>query len=86
MRDYVLHDARSRDSTFAFPKLRRMVRSFIAKRQLRQLAALDDYMLNDIGLNRDDLRYALRLPYDIDPAQELMTIQHERMARGVRHK
>jgi len=43
-------------------------------------------MLNDIGLNRDDLRYALRLPYDIDPAQELMTIQHERMARGVRHK
>jgi len=86
MRDYVLHDARSRDSTFAFPKLRRMVRSFIAKRQLRQLAALDDYMLNDIGLNRDDLRYALRLPYDIDPAQELTAIQHERMARGVRHK
>ena len=86
MRDYILHQAQSRDSTFAFPKLRRLLNSILAKRQLRKLAALDDYLLNDIGLTRDDLRYGLKLPYDLDPAQELAAIQQERMARGVRHK
>ena len=86
MRDYILHEAHSRDSTFAFPKLRRMLRGFFAKRQLRRLAALDDYLLNDIGLTRDDLRHGLRLPYDVDPAQALAAIRQERMARGVRHR
>ena len=86
MRDYILHEAQSRDSTFAFPRLRRIIRNWIAKRQLRQLAALDDYLLNDIGLTRDDLRYGLAMPYDADPAQELSAIRERRMGRGMRHK
>lgn len=85
MRDYIRHEATFRDSTFAFPKLRRVMRNWFVKRQLRKLSALDDYLLNDIGLTRDDLRYGLKLPYDIDPILEISAIRDRRMARGVRH-
>ena len=84
MRDYILHQAHARDSAFAFPKLRRMLRSWQAKRKLKALQNLDDYLLNDIGLTRDDLRYGLRLPSDIDPIDELLRVREQRMRRGVR--
>ncbi len=84
MRDYILHQAEARDSTFAFPKLRRLVRSWLAKRSLRRLDHLDDYMLNDIGLTRDDIRYALRLPYDLDPIDEMNRVRDQRIRKGIR--
>lgn len=84
MRDYILHQAEARDSTFAFPNLRRLVRSWLAKRSLRRLDHLDDYMLNDIGLTRDDIRFALRLPYDLDPIDEMNRVREDRMRRGIR--
>ena len=62
MRDYIFHQAETRDRAFAFPKLRRLVRHWFARRQLRNLMALDDNLLNDIGLTRDDLRFGLKLP------------------------
>jgi uncharacterized protein YjiS (DUF1127 family) len=84
MRDFVFHQAQARDSAFVFPKLRRLVRSWIAKRKLRRLEHLDDYLLNDIGLTRDDLRAGLRLPYDVDPIDEIARLRDQRMRRGVR--
>lgn len=84
MRDYVFHQALSRDSAYVFPKLRRLVRSWLAKRNLKRLEQLDDYMLNDIGLSRADVRYALKLPYDVDPVDEMMRLQDQRIRRGVR--
>ena len=84
MRDYVFHQALSRDSAFVFPKLRRLIRSWLAKRNLKRLEQLDDYMLNDIGLGREDLRHALRLPYDIDPIDEMSRLREQRMRRGLR--
>ena len=84
MRDYILHLAHNRDSAFAFPKLRRRWRSWQAKRKLRKFQDLDDYLLNDIGLSRDDLRFGLNLPYDVDPVDELLRVRERRMRRGVR--
>ena len=84
MRDYIFHQAHSRDRTFAFPKLRRLVRSWLAKKKLRRLEQLDDYMLNDIGMSRGDLRHALRLPYDIDPITEMERLRDQRIRRGIR--
>lgn len=84
MRDYIFQQALSRDSAFVFPKLRRLVRSWIAKRSLKGLDRLDDYMLNDIGLTRADLRFIMRLPYDIDPLDEMTRIREQRMRKGVR--
>ena len=40
MRDYILTQSIARDSTFAFPKLRRMIRSWFLKRNLAR-GALD---------------------------------------------
>ncbi len=84
MRDYIFHQALSRDSAFVFPKLRRLVRSWFAKRNLKRLEQLDDYMLNDIGLTRGDLRHALRLPYDVDPVDEMLRLRDQRIRRGLR--
>jgi uncharacterized protein YjiS (DUF1127 family) len=86
MRDYVLHQAEFHDRTFAFPRLRRFWLSWLAKRQLRQLARLDDYLLHDIGLTRDELRFGLKLPYDVDPIAALAQSQDLRVARGRRHR
>lgn len=85
MRDYILHQAKFRDRAYAFPKLRRIIRSWFAKRQLRRLERLDDYILHDIGLTRDDLRHGLKLPYDVDPIAEVMAYRDRRVVRGVRH-
>ncbi|WP_373503556.1 DUF1127 domain-containing protein [Aestuariivirga sp.] len=86
MRDYIFHQALSRDSAFVFPKLRRLFRSWVAKKKLKRLEQLDDYMLNDIGLTRDDLRYVTRLPYDVDPIEEMTRLRDARMRKGIRSR
>ena len=84
MRDYIFHQAFSRHSAVVFPKLRRLVRSWFAKRNLKRLEQLHDYLLNDIGLSRDDVRHALHLPYDVDPIDEMARIREQRIRRGVK--
>ena len=84
MRNYIQMQAELRDQAFAFPKLRRMVRNWAARRQLRDLMALDDYLLNDIGLTRDDLRFGLNLPRDVDPIDELIRVRNVDLVRGRR--
>ncbi|MCA3562430.1 MAG: DUF1127 domain-containing protein [Aestuariivirga sp.] len=83
MRDYILALSIARDSTFAFPKLRRMLRSWFMKRDLATLERFDDYMLSDIGLTRGDLRHLRRLPLDVDLTHEMERLREQR-ARGVR--
>ena len=84
MRDFILRQAQSRDSTFAFPKVRRWVRNWFAKRSVATLNKLNDYQLNDIGLSRDDLRQLQGLPYDLDPFEEMSRLQESRARRGLR--
>ena len=84
MREYIFHQALSRDSTFVFPALRRLVRNWLARKNLRRLEQLDDYLLNDIGMSRADIRHALKLPYDIDPVDEMTRLREQRIRRGVR--
>jgi uncharacterized protein YjiS (DUF1127 family) len=63
------------------PALGALLRKVIApfrwwtrRRKLIQLRDLDDHVLEDIGVTRDDVRYAFSLPLAIDAALEL----HER--------
>lgn len=86
MRDYILRQAEFHDRTFAFPKLRRLLGNWLARRRLRQLERLDDYLLNDIGLTRDDLRYGRGLPHDVDPVAALMSLREKSPPRGRRHR
>ena len=71
MRDYILHQARSRELTYSFPAVPRVVANWWKRRTLRKLRELDDYLLRDIGLTRDEVSAALRLPLSIDPVAEL---------------
>ena len=51
-------------------------RAWRSRRKLLVLSELDDHILVDIGISRDDVRWALDLPFMHDPALEL-----ERRAR-----
>lgn len=86
MRNYIQMQAEFQDKAFAFPKMRRMLRNWLARRQLRDLLSLDDYLLNDIGLTRDDLRFGLKLPHDVDPIAELVRARNVNLVRGQRKK
>ena len=63
-----------------------MVRSWFARRHLRTVEQLDDYMLTDIGLTRDDLRRLRALPLDVDMAEEMTRLREARAAKGVRRR
>jgi uncharacterized protein YjiS (DUF1127 family) len=82
MRDYILTQSIARDSTFAFPKLRRMIRSWVLKRNLKALEALDAHLLDDIGLARGDLRHLHALPLDVDLAEEYTRLRDARAHLG----
>jgi uncharacterized protein YjiS (DUF1127 family) len=78
MRDYIRSEAAFRDRTFSFPALRRWIRNWKSRRYLRHLERFDDYLLADIGLTRDDLRYGQSLPWDVDPVSELTRIRRHK--------
>lgn len=51
--------------------LRRMLSNLLKRRMLKTVHELDDHMLKDIGLNRDQLASVLHLPLRYDPIAEL---------------
>lgn len=84
MRDYILNQAETSGKTFTFPALHRMIGNWRKRRQLRQLEQLDDHVLMDIGLTRDELIRVQRVPLALDPVSELLNVRPAR--RGLRHK
>ncbi|MGE3874819.1 MAG: DUF1127 domain-containing protein [Parvibaculaceae bacterium] len=84
MRDYILTQAESVDKTFTFPALNRIVANWRKRRQLRQLEQLDDHVLMDIGLTRDELIRVQRSPLGVDPVTQLLSVKP--VSRGLRHK
>ncbi len=84
MRDYILNQAETAGKTFTFPTLNRIVANWRKRRQLRQLERLDDHVLMDIGLTRDELIRVQRVPLALDPVSELLNARP--MTRGLRHK
>jgi uncharacterized protein YjiS (DUF1127 family) len=64
MREYVLFEARSRQAYGRSTGLVRLAKNWKSRSDLKRLAAMDDYMLRDIGLTRDELhRLAARPLY-----------------------
>ena len=47
------------------------VRSLVNRRSVARLSEFDDRMLADIGLSRQDVDWALHLPFSADPSREL---------------
>jgi uncharacterized protein YjiS (DUF1127 family) len=51
--------------------LQSLWRQWNNRRQLRNVTELDDHLLCDIGLTREDVRWALDLPFSYEPGLEL---------------
>jgi uncharacterized protein YjiS (DUF1127 family) len=81
MREYMLHQAEALERTFAFAAIRRVLGNWWKRRTLRKLKDLDDHLLYDIGLTRDEIDRALKLPLSIDPVGE---VSHRRIPRRMR--
>lgn len=66
MREYVLHEARSRLAYGRLTGLVRFVRNWKARNDMKQMLAMDDYILRDIGVTRDELLRFSRFPLTQD--------------------
>ena len=71
MRDYALETASSFGEAGHGSFVARLLRNWTARRAVSRLEAYDDYMLRDIGVTRDDLRWAASLPLTVNPAVAL---------------
>ncbi len=67
-----------------FQLAERLASRVVQKRRRKgfnDMLALDDHMLNDIGVQRDEIEYVRRLPLSVDAATELRWISLERRRR-----
>jgi uncharacterized protein YjiS (DUF1127 family) len=71
MRDYALSRAQSAEAAGSASILWRMIGNWRARRAVARLDKLDDFLLRDIGLSRDDLRWAAGLPLTVNAAMAL---------------
>jgi uncharacterized protein YjiS (DUF1127 family) len=46
-------------------------KAHVSRRQLIRLSEVDDHLLADVGVSREDVRWALDLPFSHDPGVEL---------------
>jgi len=82
MRDYALNQAVFRGE-IGSPILARLWRNWLARAEVRRLEDLDDHILSDIGVTRDEIRWVgtyLSFPGRID--REEWTVQATTLAAG----
>jgi uncharacterized protein YjiS (DUF1127 family) len=71
MREYALHRANSLGEFGIVSFARRVARNWKAKRRIVALGNFDDYMLQDIGVTRDEVQWAAGLPLTVNAAVAL---------------
>jgi uncharacterized protein YjiS (DUF1127 family) len=71
MRDYALNRAISLEEGHGFSLVSRIWRNWQTRRRVADLATYDDYMLNDIGITRDEVEWAAGLPLTVNAALAL---------------
>lgn len=71
MRDYVMNRAISLEEGQGFSIARRLWRNWTARKRVASLGRFDDYMLQDIGVTRDEVEWAAGLPLTVNAALAL---------------
>jgi uncharacterized protein YjiS (DUF1127 family) len=66
MRNYVLSEAQSREAYGRFTVVARVLRNWRHRKDLKKLRAMDDRMLLDMGITRDEIARLSRLPLTAD--------------------
>lgn len=66
MRNYVLWEAQSREAHGRLTAVVRAIRNWRQRKDLKKLRAMDDHMLRDIGITRDEISRLTRLPLTAD--------------------
>ena len=64
--------------------LRQLASHWLKRRRLYRLQQLDDRMLNDIGLLREEVNASLEQPLTVDPVSDLNRRAHQRRVFGPR--
>ena len=82
MREYALHRAESLGEFGIVSFARRLVRNWKAKRRIVALGNFDDYMLQDIGITRDEVQWAAGLPLTVNAAIALEERAFRRRQNG----
>lgn len=71
MRDYALNRAEALGEFGAVSGFQRLLRNWRARRSVQKLESYDDYILRDIGVTRDEIRWATSLPLSVNAALAL---------------
>ena len=71
MREYALHRAESFGEFGAVSGFQRLLRNWKARRNVQKLEDYDDFTLRDIGITRDEIRWASALPLSVNAALAL---------------
>ncbi len=82
MREYALHRAESLGEFGIVSFARRVLRNWKAKRRILALGDFDDYMLQDIGITRDEVQWAAGLPLTVNAAIALEERAFRRRKNG----
>ncbi len=82
MRNYAIHQAEVSGSLPGTGILARLYRNWKARRAVARLDQLDDFLLHDIGVSREDIFAASHLPLSVNAALALdeATRNHLRQA------
>lgn len=81
MRDYALHHAQSMEAAGGTSLIARLLRNWRARRSVARLDTFDEFMLRDIGVTREDIRWAAGLPLTLNAALELEERSSQRRLR-----
>jgi len=71
MNDYAMSRAEAAEAIGSPSLLLTLIRNWRARRSVRRLETLDDYLLRDIGVTREELQWAAGLPLSVNAALEL---------------
>jgi uncharacterized protein YjiS (DUF1127 family) len=86
MNDYAHHQAQVSGSLEGEGIISRLIHNFQARRTVKQLSQMDDYMLRDLGVTREDIYWAYSRPFYVNAANALeersSSRRHTNLCRG----
>ena len=71
MNDYAHHQALVSGSLEGEGIISRLIANFQARRTVKQLSQMDDFMLRDLGVTRAELNWATSQPFYVNAANAL---------------